>query len=326
MRITQQSQSRWHLTPGRTLLALALALAVLGTLAGVSLLTAHAQQQKRLAPATGCSTCPHYHYFIQTATAANSASDYTILDSPYTNGQPGDILMVTQLAYGFFTDHNLGVWYAPYLGKWTIFYQDGVSITAGTQFNVNVVTPGSKGDTGSTAFVQQAASGNTVGDSTVLYNSNTDNQPNAVIIVTPVYGATGQYENHPIGVWYTGSHWAIFNEDLAPMAPGELFDVVIAPAATAYEPTVGPANWAGTFTTTASNTSGASALLNSSGVQYDLYWVTPNWGTAGELNNHPTGVWYNPASPYYQGPWYVINEDLAPMPLGLTFNVEGITH
>jgi hypothetical protein len=324
MRITQQARSRWHLTPGRRLLALALALAVLGTLMGVSLPTAHAQQQKRLAPATGCSTCPHYHYLRQTATATNSAGDYTTLDSPYTNSQPGAVLMVTQLAYGFITDHNLGVWYDPYLGKWTIFYQDGASITAGMQFNVNIVTPGS---TGSTAFVQQAMSGNTVGDSTVLYNPNTDNQPNAIIIVTPVFGATGLYENHPIGVWYTGSHWAIFNEDLAPMALGELFDVVIAPAATAYEPTIGPANWAVTFTTTASNTSGASVLLSpGGGVQGDLYWVTPNWGTAGVLNNHPTGVWYNPASDPFHGTWYLINEDLAPMPLGLTFNVEGITH
>lgn len=40
-------------------------------------------------------------------------------------------------------------------------------------------------------------------------------------------GAIGGYNNHPIGVYYTGTQWAIFNQDLAPMSVGLGFNVMV---------------------------------------------------------------------------------------------------
>jgi len=59
----------------------------------------------------------------------------------------------------------------------------------------------------SAAFVHKATAANTL----------TNNQRNAILIVTHIYNPVGvpsAYNNHPIGVYYTGSQWTIYNEDL----------------------------------------------------------------------------------------------------------------
>jgi hypothetical protein len=38
---------------------------------------------------------------------------------------------------------------------------------------------------------------------------------------------TGTYPNHATGVYYTGTQWAIFNEDLAAMPLGVPFNVLV---------------------------------------------------------------------------------------------------
>ena len=35
------------------------------------------------------------------------------------------------------------------------------------------------------------------------------------------------YDNHPIGVWYNGSKWAIFNQDLTAMPVNAAFNVFV---------------------------------------------------------------------------------------------------
>ena len=51
-----------------------------------------------------------------------------------------------------------------------------------------------------------------------------------------------------------------------------------------------------------------------------LISVTQSWnpgGGAGTYNDHPIGVWYDPAS----GQWAIFNQDRAPMSPGVSFNV-----
>src|SRR5690349_15679627 len=48
----------------------------------------------------------------------------------------------------------------------------------------------------------------------------------AILIVTPVGPPLATAENpHPIGVFYNGSRWAVFNQDFAPMPVGAAFEV-----------------------------------------------------------------------------------------------------
>jgi hypothetical protein len=92
---------------------------------------------------------------------------------------------------------------------------------------------------------------------------------------------------------------------------------------------VAPLHWL-IHTTTAANidtlfpsvTYLSAPLLNdpASNADYNL-WVTPNWNPGGQLsapyNNHPIGVWYNNALHR----WAIVNQDGAPMAVGLSFNV-----
>jgi hypothetical protein len=63
----------------------------------------------------------------------------------------------------------------------------------------------------------------------------TNSNPNAILFVTHNWNPLGmpsdqgQFNNHPIGVWYDEGiqRWAIFNEDQAAMSEGVAFNVSV---------------------------------------------------------------------------------------------------
>jgi hypothetical protein len=55
---------------------------------------------------------------------------------------------------------------------------------------------------------------------TTLANNSTD-----MLIVTPVYA--GVYLNKPIGVWWNGTNWTVFTQDLSAMPNGVTFNVLV---------------------------------------------------------------------------------------------------
>jgi hypothetical protein len=82
-----------------------------------------------------------------------------------------------------------------------------------------------------TFFVHRASPANTIGNSTYLDHPLINGDSTAIVVITPNFnpdGAGGQYNDHPIGVWYSNGRWAIFNQDMAPMAAGAAFNVWIA--------------------------------------------------------------------------------------------------
>jgi hypothetical protein len=250
--------------------------------------------------------------FTHTANASNSSGDYTLLDNPNSNGNPNAILSVTQnwngsRTGGVYNNHNIGVWYTG--SRWAIFNQDGAAIPSGAQFNVAVYSAGSN------AYVHQAMASNTSANSTYLDNSLLNGNSSAMVLVTAVYGSTHTYNNHPVGVWYTGSHWVVFNEDRATMPTGATFNILLGP----LPDSVIPNGYFYVHHATSANTFGDYTIL-SDGFSDDqlgaMVFETHNWGSAGIYNNHPTGVWYTSAN------WSIFNEDIATMPTGLDFNVQ----
>ena len=77
-----------------------------------------------------------------------------------------------------------------------------------------------------TAFTHRATSGNTTSNSTYIDHPLTNQEPDAILLVTQVWEPdVDVVVNHPTGVWYDsnrGGRWAIFNQDLAPMPEGAL--------------------------------------------------------------------------------------------------------
>lgn len=77
------------------------------------------------------------------------------------------------------------------------------------------------------AFRHVATAGNVTSNWTALDHPFLNNQPTALIYVTPVYGASFVYVNSPIGVFYAGGTWRIFRQDGAAMPVNAEFNVLV---------------------------------------------------------------------------------------------------
>ena len=101
----------------------------------------------------------------------------------------------------------------------------------GTVSATSLRAPGAGVGTGTFAFIHRADSGNTNGHITTITNPQTDGQSDVVLLVTHNFNkdtATGQqYETHPVGVWYNGSKWTIYHEDITTMPAGRAFNVMV---------------------------------------------------------------------------------------------------
>lgn len=155
--------------------------------------------------------------FFHTATAQNTNGHITTLSNNATDGKPGAILLVTQ-KNGTINDNEIGVWYNA--GKWKIFNQNRQAMPANASFNVLVIDPA----TVNKAFVHTTSTGNTSGHITTLESRLTNNQANAMVFVTQRYG---KYNTVPVGVWYNGGKWKIYNEDRSQMPLGTQFNVLV---------------------------------------------------------------------------------------------------
>ena len=81
-------------------------------------------------------------------------------------------------------------------------------------------------------FVHTATAANITSNWSYIDHSLTNENPNAIVLVTQNWnpgGVGGTYNNHPIGVWYSGGakKWAVFNQDLASMPDGAAFSVIV---------------------------------------------------------------------------------------------------
>jgi hypothetical protein len=254
--------------------------------------------------------------FVHVATAANILAHSTIIDHPLTNGNPNAIIFVTPNLNpggvgGTLDDHPISVYYDG--SKWRIFNQDGVAMPVGAAFNV-IIPTASAG-----VFVHTATAGSITGSYTDIDNALTNGHPNAIVFITPDWNPGGvcggcAYNNHPIGVFYNGNKWAIFNQDLAPMPVDVAFNVFVLTAGV------------GVFihTATAGNINGDSTAIDNAltnGHPNAIVFVTPDLNPggvgSGTVNNHNLDVYYNTLDKQ----WKIFNQDSAAMPNSAAFNV-----
>jgi len=83
--------------------------------------------------------------------------------------------------------------------------------------------------TSTPVFIHRATT-NISGNVTTIDHPLCNGDPNAMLIVTPNWnpgGSGGVYNNHPIGVYYFSSRWAIFNQDLAAIPTNSAFNVMV---------------------------------------------------------------------------------------------------
>ena len=260
---------------------------------------------------------PQSDVFVHKATSANSSGHVTRIDHPLSNNDPNAIVFVTPNwnpggVGGTYNNHNIGVYYSGPLNKWSIFNQDIATMPNDAAFNVLIPHPDAS------VFVHKATAANTSGHITTIDYPLTNNKPNAILLVTPNWNpgnVGGTYNDHPIGVYYAGGKWTIFNQDFAAMPPNAAFNVIV--------PRPGPGEAVFVHQASAANTSSHVTFIDhplTNGNPTALVLVTPNWnpgGGGGTYNNHPIGVYYD----VFSGKWAIFNQNLDPMPLNAAFNV-----
>jgi hypothetical protein len=257
---------------------------------------------------------PSSDIFVHKTTADNGGgvAPYTIMDNALTNSHANALIFATQNlnpggVSGANDNHNISAYYNG--SQWGILNQDGAMMQVGAAFNVLVPNPDAS------VFVQKATTANILSHSTVIDYPLTNSNPGAIILVTPNYkpgGVGGTYDDHPLGVFYDGSNWRIFNQDSAAMPVDAAFNVFV------------PKTGANVFVHTATvgniinpdSTEIDNALTN--GHPNAIVVVTPNWnpgGVGGTNDNHPIGVYYDGIT------WAIFNQDGGTMPLDAAFNV-----
>lgn len=172
--------------------------------------------------------------FVHRSTSENIVDNSTYIDHPSTNENPEAILMVTQngSSDGEATNtHPIGVWYYSNRGgRWAIFNQDLAPMPEGVTFNVVV------SESGAEAAVHRASPENTVDSATYLDHPLANDNPEAILSVTPNWnpgGTGGIYDDHLVGVRYDADEkkWAILNQDLAQMPQSAAFNVFFSDSA-----------------------------------------------------------------------------------------------
>ncbi len=169
-----------------------------------------------------------------------------------------------------------------------------------------------------TEFVHTASSQNIVSNSTYIEDPSTLENPDAVLLAERVSGPGGSAaDNRPTGVWYDANRsgrWAVFNQDLAPMAQGTTFDVRVweEPGGNVFVHRASSEDIEGNET----YVDHPSLNGNPDGV----FSITPNWnpgGGAGTYVNAPVNTRYDAD----EEKWVILREDLGPMPEGAAFSV-----
>ena len=164
------------------------------------------------------------------------------------------------------------------------------------------------------SFVHQALPANTLGSVTTIDHAMTNDDPNAILIVTPVLiPADLVYVNHALNVRYLGARWVI-----------EYADVAAIPAAASFHVTVSTTATAGNSTFAMHTTAPGNIQVNRTFIDHPatnsnpgaVILLTQNAGTVGPSHDHAVGLVYDTAS----SRWAIFNRDSALMATGVAFN------
>jgi len=166
---------------------------------------------------------------LHIADLANQGSldSYSVINHPNLNNNPAaQIILTTYFTpNGVRNNNNYAVWYSDTINRWIIFTEDLSTIPLDSAFFVGIE------GTATQTITHTANAGNISSNWTEIDNSLLNNNPDALLVFTHNWGETGDPANvildKVLGVWYTGSRWAIYVEDQTAMPLNIEFDIMI---------------------------------------------------------------------------------------------------
>ncbi len=158
---------------------------------------------------------------------ADGTNNYYYLDNALINNDPDAVVIAAKYwnPNGVYNTQNYGFWYDG--SNWILFAEDLNNHPANASYKF-LLTPGS----GSESFIHTSTLANISSNWTVIDHPLLNDNPTAGFVVQHNWGASGDPSNiihdKVIGVWYTGTNWAIYNEDVSTMAENLEFNVYLA--------------------------------------------------------------------------------------------------
>jgi hypothetical protein len=253
-------------------------------------------------------------------TAANIVDSATELSHPDIDGDPDAILLVTVRTRSdgpswATLENPFGVEYSPSAGLWRIFLEDGAAMPGAIEFVVSILPPAPGGPTRSAAFVHRTTPSNTHYNYSHIDHPLANDNPDALVfethVLNPGGGPGGRADLNARGVWYDArvGRWAIFHQDTTElMRPDVTFNVFVTEVS----------RQGYTHLASAGSISGHATILDHpvlNGAPGALLHVSQVYRADDMYNAHRVGVWF------LSSRWTIIQQDLADMPPGRSFNV-----
>ncbi|WP_165806006.1 DUF7452 domain-containing protein [Marixanthomonas spongiae] len=167
---------------------------------------------------------------------ADGSSYELQLNDPDINGNPNAVMVYATYwnPNSVYNDNNHGFYYNSTENRWYIYNEETtVDIPAGAVFSILI----DEGTGGATAFSHSATASNIVSNYTIIDHPSLNGKPNAYPVIAHNWGTGGDASNivmdNTFGVWYDGSNWTIYTEDVSPMPENAKFNVYVA------DPTLG---------------------------------------------------------------------------------------
>lgn len=278
-----------------------------GTLPPTAVFTEQPQASSSMATAAPAQAGPNSQaVYIHTVKDGNMSGKMSDIEHELTTDPDALIFAMSnyespQNPNGVYNKDFVAVWYRG--SQWVIVNRFG-NMPRDAAFNVRIL------EQGENAFVLRAASEN-ITESWVLIDHPLASDPNALVFAMPTWSVSGESakdNEHPIGVWYTGSQWAILNLDGAPMRDGAAFNVqILIRDENAFLHKTTPENIESNWTDI------------DNPLAYDeqrLVFVMPRGAPNGVNIIQPIGVWYSGSE------WAIFNQYKEnAMPIGAEFNV-----
>lgn len=248
--------------------------------------------------------------FVHQTTQDNVSLHVTVLDHPELNENPNKILFVSQV-FGTYNPNEIGVWYNG--TNWTIYNQNRQALPQNTSFHVLALDPAPEGS----AFVHTTNSTNIVNHMTRISHPKIDADPNAMIFITQQFGA---HNTSPVGLWYDGLGWLIYNEMTGQAMPANTKFNILIVSEGAADFGAGISGFSFQHTVNASNKAGFSGLHTSfiehpstNNSDEKFLFFNPNW--QGKYNTNAMGLWFDNQR------WVIFNQNLQEVPDGFRCNM-----
>jgi hypothetical protein len=258
--------------------------------------------------------------FTHVTSSSNTSGHITTLDHPQLNSNPNAVVFIAPVWESRGDQnfkHTFGVWYDASRSKWTIFNQNLMDMDATTEnhfrFNVLVFPRGTDN-----THVHTVTSSNKSFHITTLDHPLLNNNPEALITVTQLYGV---YNTHEIGVWYSAGRWKIFNQDRTELPVSAKFNIFIGTAGI-----IGAHAIKHTHTSATKISTGYTVLENSVLNENKNFRLFVTQRYTGVYNPNSYTIWYDDPAPtdayhYKDGRWLLYHAEGQEMPLNASFNI-----